>query len=137
MDPTTSVTEARNAIRKALNAGTSPGGLPAALIREHETLKLYFYEPRGEDRQTPHEQDEVYVIVRGSGTFAMVADSGWMERRPFGPGDAILVPAGTDHRFEDFTDDFGTWVIMYGPPGGEARSNFSDVPERCDVETVA
>ena len=51
MGATTSVTEARNAIRMALNAGTSPGGLPAALIREHETLKLYFYEPRFEDRQ--------------------------------------------------------------------------------------
>jgi hypothetical protein len=23
------------------------------------------------------------------------------------------------HRFEDFTDDFATWVIFYGPEGGE------------------
>jgi hypothetical protein len=23
------------------------------------------------------------------------------------------------HRFEDFTHDFGTWVIFYGPEGGE------------------
>jgi hypothetical protein len=22
-------------------------------------------------------------------------------------------------RFEDFSDDFATWVIFYGPPGGE------------------
>jgi hypothetical protein len=27
--------------------------------------------------------------------------------------------AGKPHRFEDFTDDFGTWVIFYGPEGGE------------------
>jgi hypothetical protein len=23
------------------------------------------------------------------------------------------------HRFEEFTDDFYTWVIFYGPDGGE------------------
>jgi hypothetical protein len=28
-------------------------------------------------------------------------------------------PAGVPHLFEDFTDDFGTWVIFYGPEGGE------------------
>jgi hypothetical protein len=26
------------------------------------------------------------------------------------------------HRFENFTDDFGTWVIFYGPEGGERPS---------------
>jgi hypothetical protein len=23
------------------------------------------------------------------------------------------------HRFEDFTEDFSTWVFFYGPVGGE------------------
>ena len=31
----------------------------------------------------------------------------------------IFVPAGIEHRFENFTDDFSTWVIFYGPAGGE------------------
>jgi len=37
----------------------------------------------------------------------------------FGPGDALFVPAHTSHRFEDFSPDFATWVVFYGPDGGE------------------
>ena len=37
----------------------------------------------------------------------------------FGPGDLIFVPAGAEHRFEDFSDDLETWVAFYGPEGGE------------------
>jgi hypothetical protein len=40
-------------------------------------------------------------------------------RHAFSAGDVLFVPAGVPHRFEDFTDDFGTWVIFYGPEGGE------------------
>ena len=32
---------------------------------------------------------------------------------------ANIVPAGVVHRFEDFTDDFATWGMFYGPEGGE------------------
>ena len=34
-------------------------------------------------------------------------------------GEALFVPAGVEHRFEDFTDDFAAWVVFYGPEGGE------------------
>jgi len=34
-------------------------------------------------------------------------------------GDVIFAPAGIEHRFENFSDDFVTWVIFYGPVGGE------------------
>ena len=40
-------------------------------------------------------------------------------RVPFGPGDVLFVPAGTVHRFEDFSADFATWIVFYGPEGGE------------------
>ncbi len=112
--------EAHRAVEAALAAGRSPEGLPAAALLEHGSLTLYYYEPRGRDRQPVHEQDELYVIVRGRGAFAVGADERSLERIPFGPGDAIFVPAGTPHRFEGFSDDFATWVMMYGPPGGEA-----------------
>jgi len=29
------------------------------------------------------------------------------------------VAAGVTHRFEEFSDDFGAWVMFYGPEGGE------------------
>ena len=31
----------------------------------------------------------------------------------------MFVGAGTEHHFEDFTDDLAVWVIFYGPQGGE------------------
>lgn len=115
----TSLSEAREAITQALNAGDSPLGLPAALLLERGTLKLYFYEPRGEDRQTPHDQDEVYVVMRGSGTFAIGEKEDSLDRFSVQTGDVIFAQAGALHRFENFTDDFGTFVIMYGAEGSE------------------
>ena len=32
-----------------------------------------------------------------------------------------FVAAGVVHRFEEFTEDFGVWVMFYGPEGGEGR----------------
>ena len=76
---------------------------------------LRYYAPRGEDLQQPHDQDEYYIVVTGSGDF-VVGDA----RYSFGPNDVLFVPAGAVHRFENFTEDFGTWVLFYGPSGGEA-----------------
>lgn len=105
------------AFAAAAAAPNPPGRLSAEIFR-HGSLELRWYAPKGVDTQVPHTQDEVYVVVRGRGIFVR-AD----ERFAFGPGDALFVAAGVVHRFEDFSDDFGTWVIFYGPEGGEARSN--------------
>ena len=80
----------------------------------HGTMRLGMYAPREFDPQQPHEQDELYLVVRGSGTFVHGG-----ERIPFGPGDALFVAAGIEHRFEGFSDDFATWVVFWGPKGGE------------------
>ncbi|ANO50301.1 cupin domain-containing protein [Woeseia oceani] len=79
------------------------------------TLELGCYAPRCNDPQQPHEQDELYIVQAGHGTF-VVAD----QRQPFEPGEALFVPAGVTHRFEDFSDDFCAWVVFYGPAGGES-----------------
>jgi mannose-6-phosphate isomerase-like protein (cupin superfamily) len=83
-------------------------------LLERGTLLLEYYRPDRVDRQAPHAQDEVYVVVSGSGTFL-----NGPARHAFGPGDMLFVPAGTEHRFVDFTEDFATWVVFYGPEGGE------------------
>ncbi len=85
-------------------------------VMSHGTMVVKYYAPRGTDEQTPHTRDELYVVARGSGTFVNAG-----RRCPFSSGDVLFVPAGVEHRFEDFTDDFGTWVIFYGPEGGERR----------------
>ena len=77
-------------------------------------MSVEIYKPRHTDKQTPHLQDEIYVIISGSGEFSNAGVS-----PPFSPGDILFVPAGVEHRFENFTDDFAAWVIFYGPNGGE------------------
>ncbi len=80
----------------------------------HGSLTVEIYKPDRIDRQTPHSRDEVYVVIAGTGTFVK-AD----ERAPFESGDVLFVPAGVEHRFEDFSANFATWVFFYGPEGGE------------------
>jgi mannose-6-phosphate isomerase-like protein (cupin superfamily) len=92
----------------------TPEGKPFVVAYEHGTLSVEMFAPRGRDSQTPHLRDEVYVVVRGEGYFANGPD-----RHRFGPGDLLFVPAGVEHRFEEFTDDLAVWVIFYGPDGGE------------------
>ncbi len=98
---------------QAKRAPVPPGYRSAELMR-HGSMVLRYYSPKGSDPQTPHEQDEIYIVSSGHGTFAR-----GRERVPFGPGDALFAPAGSDHRFESFSADFGTWVVFYGPKGGE------------------
>jgi mannose-6-phosphate isomerase-like protein (cupin superfamily) len=91
-----------------------PAGRRSPLLIEHGTMQLRFYAPRGSDPQTPHDQDELYVVWNGAGWFVNGA-----VRHRFGPGDAMFVPAGVPHRFEDFTGDLEVWVVFWGPKGGE------------------
>ena len=103
----------RATIEKA-SALPVPEGQRSVEILSHGTMVVKFYAPQGTDEQTPHTRDELYVVARGSGTFV-----NGDRRHPFAVGDVLFVPAGVPHHFEDFTDDFGTWVIFYGPEGGE------------------
>ena len=89
-------------------------GRPYHYPIRHGSMRVGVYAPRGRDPQQPHTQDEIYIVINGSGTFVK-GD----ERRPFRPGDVIFVEAGVVHRFEDFSEDFETWVVFYGPEGGE------------------
>ena len=95
-----------------------PDGERFAEVFRHGSLEVEIYAPQGHDGQTTHTGDEVYVVVSGTGTF--MRDG---EHVPFKPGDFLFVPAGMDHRFEEFSDDFVTWVLFYGPEGGEADAS--------------
>ncbi len=81
---------------------------------EHGSLAVEIYKPEKTDQQKPHDRDEIYVIIAGTGKFLNGS-----ERVDFAPGDFLFVPAGQQHNFYDFTDDFATWVFFYGPLGGE------------------
>jgi mannose-6-phosphate isomerase-like protein (cupin superfamily) len=91
-----------------------PSGEHAVSLIERGTLKVKLSRPTAPNRQNPHEQDEVYVIKQGRGV--LVHDG---KRDAFEAGDLMFVAAGTEHHFEDFTDDLAVWVVFYGPTGGE------------------
>jgi len=108
------MTERMTPERALAAVSASADGLYGVLL-EHGTMELGFYRPVGNDGQAPHDQDEIYIVQTGCGVF-LLGD----ERIDFGPGDALFVPAGAEHRFSEFSDDFATWVVFWGPPGGES-----------------
>jgi mannose-6-phosphate isomerase-like protein (cupin superfamily) len=83
-------------LEAARNAPLPPGRRSPEMMR-HGSLEVRFYAPRGSDPQTPHDRDEVYVVVNGTGWFRRNE-----ERHKFKPGDFLFVPANAIHRFEDF-----------------------------------
>jgi mannose-6-phosphate isomerase-like protein (cupin superfamily) len=91
-----------------------PAGEHSIAVFQRVTLNLKLSLPVMPNQQTPHVQDEVYVIVAGRGV--LVHDG---KRDPFESGDLMFVAAGTEHHFEDFTENLAVWVVFYGPPGGE------------------
>jgi len=49
------------------------------------------------DRQQPHEDDEIYVVLEGRGVLEV--EDGRVELRE---GSAVFVPAGAEHRFAGY-----------------------------------
>lgn len=101
-------------LSEALNRLPGPQGERSVGLFEHGSLVVKLYAPRGNDPQTPHSHDEVYVIAQGSGEFVCAG-----VRQTFGSNDLLFAAAGAEHRFENFSDDFAVWVMFYGPEGGE------------------
>jgi mannose-6-phosphate isomerase-like protein (cupin superfamily) len=63
------------------------------------------------DRQQPHADDEVYVVLEGSGTLDVAGTP--VELRE---GHAVFVPAGTEHRFVGY-EHLTVLVIFERGPG--------------------
>jgi mannose-6-phosphate isomerase-like protein (cupin superfamily) len=66
------------------------------VVHESPGLELGVYvlvapEP---DRQQPHEDDEVYIVLEGTGTLEVEGKA-----VPVHEGEAVFVEAGADHRF--------------------------------------
>ncbi len=80
----------------------------------HGTMSVVLFTPRGTDYQSPHDQDELYVIMRGTGVLEVEG-----ARHAFVTGDVLFVPAHAAHRFIEFTADLVTWAIFWGSRGGE------------------
>ena len=95
------------------------------------------FAPAGKDYQTTHTQDELYIVHRGHGVLLVEE-----ERFPFVAGDVLFVPAHAMHRFVEFSDDFVTWAVFWGPEvgiatGGGQLSCKGECVLRCRVAGAA
>lgn len=91
-----------------------PDGAPFVRMMAGGSMTVEVYAPQGTDLQQPHAQDELYFIHSGTGQLVING-----QRFEAQAGDAFFVAAGVEHRFENFSQDFVTWVVFYGPQGGE------------------
>lgn len=97
-------------LHEALSRLPGPNGERYAPVLTKGNFEVEIYAPRGTDPQQPHTRDEVYIIVSGRGEFQSEGTA-----YQFEPNDVFFVPAGAEHRFTKFTDDFVVWAIFYGP----------------------
>ena len=91
-----------------------PQGVPFATVMAGGTMSVEVFAPNGADTQQLHDQDAIYFVH--SGTAKIVING---QRFDAAAGDAFFVAARVAHGFENFSEDFVTWVVFYGPPGGE------------------
>lgn len=71
------------------------------------SVGVYLLAAGGKDEQTPHDEDEIYYVVRGRAVLRIGSST-----RPVAPGDCLFVAAGETHRFEDITEDLELLVVF-------------------------
>ena len=64
------------------------------------------------DRQQPHTEDEVYVVLEGSGVLEVEHTTTALSE-----GMALFVPAGAEHRFTSY-EQLSLLVVFNGPHSG-------------------
>jgi mannose-6-phosphate isomerase-like protein (cupin superfamily) len=74
---------------------------------------LYVLQAGGVDTQSPHQQDEMYYVVRGRAR--MRAGS---EDQGVSAGSIIFVAARVEHRFYEITEEL-VLLVMFAPPETE------------------
>jgi mannose-6-phosphate isomerase-like protein (cupin superfamily) len=79
-------------VRRRLEAGN--GGYEIVHSSPGLEVGVYVLVAPEPDKQQPHADDEVYVVLSGSGVLEIEGDS-----IPVNEGQALFVPAGADHRF--------------------------------------
>ena len=103
---------------KIFSHGTaSPPGGPYHEFLRVASISAGMYElPAGSvDGQSPHKEDEIYVVLAGRSLFTAGEESREVRR-----GDTIFVPAGMPHRFHDILEELRL-VVVFAPPEGSQR----------------
>jgi len=100
-----------------LAARQAKGTRPYLPFFENRTLSmgLYVLKAGEKDLQTPHEQDEVYVVDKGKAVLR-VED----RDHPVGPGSVVFVRARAAHHFHSIDDDLSVVVLFSKAMPGSA-----------------
>ena len=76
---------------------------------------LYEIPAGGEDRQSPHDADEVYYVLAGRATALVEGD-----RIEVGPGSVLFVAKDKEHRFVDIMEDLS--ILVFFATAGDGGS---------------
>jgi mannose-6-phosphate isomerase-like protein (cupin superfamily) len=82
---------------------------------DHLSVGTYALAEGAVDDQTPHREDEIYVVTSGRARFVADPGPGPAVDEEVRIGSVIFVGAGELHHFTDATDDFAT-VVVFAPP---------------------
>jgi mannose-6-phosphate isomerase-like protein (cupin superfamily) len=95
-----------------LLADQSAAGRPyLEFLRSNDlSVGLYVLKVGDVDRQQPHGEDEIYVVMSGRSRFTAGEDT-----RDVQPGDVIYVARQVPHRFHEITDDLHL-IVVFAPP---------------------
>jgi mannose-6-phosphate isomerase-like protein (cupin superfamily) len=95
--------------------GSEPNHWIVHLDSDDLSVGTYSIPAGGLDDQTPHAEDEIYVVRAGRAT--LVTSSGTAE---VGPGSVVFVPAMETHQFTEIGEDLALLVIFAPPYGSRA-----------------
>jgi mannose-6-phosphate isomerase-like protein (cupin superfamily) len=70
-------------------------------------MGVYALARGAEDKQSPHQQDEVYYVTKGRAVLEVEGTG-----HPVEAGSILFVPARAKHRFRDITEDLTTLVFF-------------------------
>ena len=82
------------------------------LRNDSMSVGTYCIPAGGVDDQTPHTEDEIYVVVGGRAKIVGGDDSASLS-----PGSVVFVPANEEHRFVEITEDL-TLLVFFAPAEG-------------------
>ncbi len=112
-----------------------PDGVWDREVWRDTVVSLSIFAPKDADHQGVHDRDELYVVVRGSGTFVCGAT-----RHDFEAGDVLRAPAGVPHHFDCPRGNLIAWVIFWGDPvarrNREVVQQLADAWQRGDLEAA-
>jgi mannose-6-phosphate isomerase-like protein (cupin superfamily) len=95
------------AVRRSLSEGN--GGYEVVHRSPGLEVGVYVLVAPEPDHQQPHEDDELYVVLEGSGVLTVEGEETALKE-----GQAAFVPAGADHRFTGY-EGLSVLVIFTKP----------------------